>query len=82
MILEGIEQLVPVTQTVPIFRLNFPGGDTRMVYNLEYRIPLMGPVTLAPFFDIGFNKILLKNQVRLNEGRVAQLNAQFPAGRF
>ena len=77
-ILEGIEQLVPVTQTVPIFRLNFPGGDTRMVYNLEYRIPLFGPVTLAPFFDIGFNKILLKNQVRLNEGRVAELNAQFP----
>ena len=77
-ILEGIEQLVPVTQTVPIFRLNFPGGDTRMVYNLEYRIPLFGPVTLAPFFDIGFNKILLKNQVRLNAGRVAELNAQFP----
>ena len=77
-ILEGIEQLVPVTQTVPIFRLNFPGGDTRMVYNLEYRIPLFGPVTLAPFFDIGFNKILLKNQVRLNVGRVAELNAQFP----
>ena len=75
---EGIEQLVPVTQTVPIFRLNFPGGDTRMVYNLEYRIPLFGPVTVAPFFDIGFNKILLKNQVRLNEGRVAELNAQFP----
>ena len=75
---EGIEQLVPVTQTVPIFRLNFPGGDTRMVYNLEYRIPLFGPVTVAPFFDIGFNKILLKDQVRLNEGRVAELNAQFP----
>ena len=75
---EGIEQLVPVTQTVPIFRLNFPGGDTRLVYNLEYRIPLFGPVTVAPFFDIGFNKILLKNQVRLNEGRVAELNAQFP----
>ena len=82
LIVEGIEQLVPVTQTVPIFRLNFPGGDTRMVYNLEYRIPLFGPVTLAPFFDIGFNKILLKNQVRLNEGRVAELNAQFPQAGF
>ena len=43
---EMIEQLLPVTQTVPIFRLNFPGGDTRMVYNLEYRIPLFGPVTV------------------------------------
>ncbi len=82
LIVEGIEQLVPVTQTVPIFRLNFPGGDTRMVYNLEYRIPLFGPVTLAPFFDIGFNKILLKSQVRLNEGRVAELNAQFPQAGF
>lgn len=31
----------------------FVGGDTQVVYNFEYRIPIMGPVTLAPFFDIG-----------------------------
>ncbi len=77
-IVDGVETSVPVTTTVPVFRLVFPGGDTRMVYNFEYRIPLFGPVTLAPFFDIGFNKILLGNQVKLNPGRVVELNAQFP----
>ena len=81
-IVEGVEELVPITTTVPIFRLVFPGGDTRMVYNLEYRIPIFGPVTVAPFFDVGFNRILFKNQVKLNPGRVAELNAQFPQAGF
>jgi outer membrane protein insertion porin family len=71
-----------VTQEIPVYRLSFPGGDTRMVYNFEYRIPLFGPVTVAPFFDIGFNKIMKKDQVRLNEGRVDQLNSQFPQAGF
>jgi outer membrane protein insertion porin family len=81
-IVEGVEQKVQVTTQAPIYRLVFPGGDTRMVYNFEYRIPIFGPVTLAPFFDIGFNKILLSNQVKLNEGRAAELNAQFPQAGF
>jgi outer membrane protein insertion porin family len=29
------------------------GGDTEAIYNIEYRIPIVGPVTVAPFFDIG-----------------------------
>jgi len=53
-----------------------------MVYNLEYRIPIFGPVTLAPFVDFGFNRIMFKNQVKLNPDRVAELNAQFPQAGF
>ena len=82
LIVDGVEELVPITTTVPIFRLVFPGGDTRFVYNLEYRIPLFGPVTVAPFFDVGFNRILFHNQVKLNPGRIAELNAQFPQAGF
>jgi outer membrane protein insertion porin family len=78
LIVEGVETEVPQFTTVPIYRLSFPGGDTRLIYNFEYRIPIFGPVTLAPFFDIGFNKILLSNQVRMNVDRVAELNALFP----
>ena len=78
LIMDGVERKVNQTTTVPIYRLSFPGGDTRMVYNFEYRIPLFGPVTLAPFFDFGFNKILLKNQVRMNADRISELNALFP----
>jgi outer membrane protein insertion porin family len=82
LIVDGVEQSVQVQQEIPIYQLSFPGGDTRMVYNFEYRIPLFGPVTVAPFFDIGFNKILKKGQIRLNEGRVGELNGKFPQAGF
>jgi len=29
------------------------GGDTRLLFNFEYRIPIAGPISLASFFDIG-----------------------------
>ena len=81
-VIDGVEQSFPVTTDVPVFRLVFPGGDTRWVSNFEYRIKVVGPLVVAPFFDIGFNKILFSNQVRLNPGRVAQLNGQFPQAGF
>jgi outer membrane protein insertion porin family len=31
----------------------FTGGDTQLLGNFEYRIPLFGPVSLAAFADIG-----------------------------
>jgi outer membrane protein insertion porin family len=31
----------------------FVGGDTQLLGNFEYRIPIFGPVTLAAFVDIG-----------------------------
>lgn len=81
-IVDGVEERVPVTTQAPIYRLNFPGGDSRFVYNFEYRIKLFGPVVLAPFWDLGFNKILLEDQVRLNPGRTLELNRQFPQAGF
>ncbi len=29
------------------------GGDTQLLYNIEYRVPLVGPLALAAFADIG-----------------------------
>lgn len=81
-VVDGVEERVPVTTQAPIYRLNFPGGDSRFVYNFEYRIKLFGPVVLAPFWDLGFNKILLQDQVRLNPGRTLELNRQFPQAGF
>jgi outer membrane protein insertion porin family len=42
----------------------FIGGDTQLLFNVEYRIPLFGPVAFAPFFDIGsvFNLRTLDDQ--------------------
>ncbi len=31
----------------------FVGGDTQLLFNVEYRIPIIGPVQFVPFFDIG-----------------------------
>ena len=68
--------------TIPYYQLVFPGGDTQVVTNFEYRIPIVGPVTLAPFIDFGINKISLPGQLRMNPDRVAQLNQEFPQAGF
>jgi len=78
----GAEVLSPVTQRIPTYQLIFPGGDTQLVTNLEYRIPIFGPVILAAFFDAGLNKISRVNQLRLNPTRVDELNAAFPQAGF
>jgi outer membrane protein insertion porin family len=75
-------QLVNATQPIPIYQLIFPGGDTQVVSNFEYRIPIFGPVTLAIFFDAGVNRILLPSELKMNAGRVADLNAKYPQAAF
>ena len=72
----------PVTMTIPAYTTIFPGGDTSAVFNFEYRIPIFGPVTLAPFFDVGINRISQASQLGLNQDRVNQLNAVFPQSDF
>ncbi len=79
---KGAPGLVAVTQTIPAFQFIQPGGDTYGVFNYEYRIPIVGPVTLAPFVDVGIDRLLLPNQLGLNQLRVDQLNAEFPQGNF
>ncbi len=71
-----------VTQRVPSYQLILPGGDTAGVFNYEYRIPLIGPVTLAPFVDVGIDRLTLPSQLGLNPGRVDQLNGLFPGANF
>jgi outer membrane protein insertion porin family len=53
-----------------------------MVGNFEYRVPIFGPVTLAAFMDVGINRILLTDQLRMNPGRVAELNGKYPQAAF
>ena len=61
-----------------VYTPTFPGGDTQGVGNIEYRIPLAGPVTLAVFFDIGVNGVLRRSQLQLDPGGVDLLRKQFP----
>jgi outer membrane protein insertion porin family len=72
-----------VTTTVPSFQLVTPGGDTRMIGNFEYRIPIVpSVVTLAPFFDGGLDKILFPGQLLLAPSRTDTLNTEFPQAGF
>jgi outer membrane protein insertion porin family len=73
---------IPVTMTVPSYQVTFPGGDTSVVGNFEYRIPIVGPVTLAIFADAGLDKLLFPSQLHLNSERTAQLNQEFPQAGF
>ena|SRR5579884_1432613 len=78
----GVTSFVPVTMNIPIYQMVFPGGDTDVITNFEYRIPIVGPVTLALFFDAGVDKLSLASQLKLNPGRVNQLNGLFPQAGF
>jgi outer membrane protein insertion porin family len=78
----GLESYQPVTQRVPTYQLIWPGGDTQLIGNFEYRVPIFGPVILAGFADIGVNKISRPGQLQLNPGRLAELNAVFPQAGF
>ncbi len=75
----------------------FIGGDTQLLGNFEYRIPLFGPATLAAFADIGsvfnlrksgtqrINSEFLDDDRFLGAGRVtalALINTPVLEGRF
>ena len=64
-----------IVDNVPVYRSGITpvGGDTQAIYNLEYRIPIVGPVTLAPFLDIGRSWVLNHNQLKIAEGAVTNL---------
>jgi outer membrane protein insertion porin family len=59
--------------TVPVSQIIFPGGDTNIVTNLEYRVPIVGPVTLAPFVDTGWDFVSEPNQLRIAGEQVTTL---------
>ncbi len=71
-----------VTMNIPSYQLILPGGDTYSVFNYEYRIPIFGPVTLAPFIDAGIDRLTLANQLRLNTSQVQGLQALYPQANF
>lgn len=79
---DGSVSFANVTQTIPVYQMIFPGGDTSVVTNFEYRIPIFGPVTLAAFFDAGVDRLVLPGQLKLNPSRIETLNSEFPEAGF
>ncbi len=72
----------PVGLSLPFYQIITPGGDTQGIFNFEYRIPIFGPVTMAPFFDAGLNKISFANQLKVNPGQINNLNNEVPEANF
>jgi outer membrane protein insertion porin family len=74
----------PSVNQVPAHILQFfptrPGGDTQVVTNLEYRIPIAGPVSVSLFNDIGIDGALYKSQLSADPGTVTQINEIFGPG--
>jgi len=62
------------TVPIPVRTIVFPGGDSSFVSNLEYRIPLVGPVNLAPFVDTGMNFAARSSQLRISDSALQTLN--------
>ena len=64
----------PYTIRIPVDQITFPGGDLSLVGNAEYRITIAGPVAIAPFFDVGFDPIVRRSQLRINNGQFTAIN--------
>jgi outer membrane protein insertion porin family len=64
--------------------VTYVGGDTQAVFNLEYRVPLAGPFTLAPFLDIGnswvFKDTSLRRYTADADGNVRREDVRFVPG--
>ncbi len=72
----------PITQSLPVPVLHNvatrPGGDSELVGNAEYRIPIVGPVSMSLFYDVGLDGVLRRSQLGLNPSDLGVLRQDFP----
>jgi outer membrane protein insertion porin family len=64
----------------PYYTPIYPGGDTELVTNYEYRVPIAGPVSLAAFVDAGSTFVLRTNQLQIDTSipSLQQLATEYP----
>jgi outer membrane protein insertion porin family len=62
----------------PIDSPIFPGGDTELLFNFEYRVPIVGStVSMAYFADAGSTFILWPNQLKLAPGALSSIESSY-----
>src|SRR6201996_1149092 len=64
-----------ITIPIPIYRPVSVGGDAKVTTNIEYRIPIAGPVQFAIFDDFDINAVVRKSQLRQSVEGADQLNS-------
>jgi outer membrane protein insertion porin family len=60
---------------IPVYGIASIGGDTNLITNMEYRIPIAGPVTFSLFDDFGITSALNKGQLKQSPEGFATLTA-------
>ncbi|HWE87750.1 MAG TPA: outer membrane protein assembly factor BamA [Terracidiphilus sp.] len=60
---------------IPVYGIASVGGDTTFTSNVEYRIPIAGPVTFSLFDDFGLDMALNKGQLEQSPEGFATLTA-------
>ncbi|MGA9069149.1 MAG: outer membrane protein assembly factor BamA [Terracidiphilus sp.] len=60
---------------LPIYGIASIGGDTNLITNVEYRIPIVGSVTFALFDDFGIDTAMNKSQLKQSPEGFASLTA-------
>ncbi len=60
---------------LPVYSIVSIGGDTDFTNNLEYRIPIIGPITFAIFDDFGIAASVDNNQLQESPEGYASLNS-------
>jgi outer membrane protein insertion porin family len=64
-----------ITIPIPIYRPVSVGGDTAFTSNLEYRIPIAGPVQFELFDDFNITAVVRASQLRQSVEGADQLNS-------
>jgi outer membrane protein insertion porin family len=60
---------------LPVYGIASIGGDTQFTGNMEYRIPIAGPVMISFFDDFGIDSALNKGQLKQSVQGFASLTA-------
>ena len=53
-----------ITVPLPVYGIASVGGDSNLTTNIEYRIPIVGPVMFSIFDDFNLDVAMNKNQLR------------------
>jgi outer membrane protein insertion porin family len=64
-----------ITIPIPIYRPVSVGGDAKFTSNIEYRIPVGGPVMFAIFDDFDITSVIRQSQLRQSVEGADQLNS-------
>jgi outer membrane protein insertion porin family len=67
------------TLPVLVYTATLPGGDFQSSGNVEYRIPIAGPVTMSLFADAGTDGILRTSALHLDPTGLANIAQNFPS---